>query len=401
MVSTHQVDLNLPNLPPSACTAHLFPSLGDTSLISMGQLCDAGCTATFTSSTVHVHLHDALLFSGTRSPTTNFLWRVDLPLPSTPQALSLMQGTPAQLVAFTHAALFSPAPSTLLHALQRNFLPTLPGISPKLLSKYPPNSLATAKGHLDQTRKNVRSTQPKPTSPSSPNLAATASLPPTLDDALTDSFPPAAPPGLPTDHCFAAVMEPTGQIFTDQTGRFILPSSQGYNQLLILYCYDANYIHAEPMKSKTAAAILKAYQSAYTTLTAAGLKPRLQRLDNEASAALKSFLHESDVDFQLAPPGIHRRNSAERAIRTFKNHFIAGLSSTNPLFPLHLWCRLLPQALLTLNLLRGSRINPNLSAWAQVHGQYDFNRTPIAPPRHPRSRPREARSPSNLGAPWR
>lgn len=45
-----------------------------------------------------------------------------------------------------------------------------------------------------------------------------------------------------------------------------------------------------------------------------------------------------------------------------------------------LWDRLLPQALLTLNLLRGSRINPKLSAFTQVNGIFDFNRTPVAPP---------------------
>ena len=41
---------------------------------------------------------------------------------------------------------------------------------------------------------------------------------------------------------------------------------------------------------------------------------------------------------------------------------------------------MLPQALLTLNLLRGSRINPQLSAQAQLHGPFDFNRTPLGPP---------------------
>jgi hypothetical protein len=77
---------------------------------------------------------------------------------------------------------------------------------------------------------------------------------------------------------------------------------------------------------------------------------------------------------------VHRRNAAERAIQTFKNHFIAGLCSTDKDFPLHLWDCLLPQALLTLNLLRGSRINPQLSAQAQVHGAFEYNRTPLAPP---------------------
>ena len=47
---------------------------------------------------------------------------------------------------------------------------------------------------------------------------------------------------------------------------------------------------------------------------------------------------------------------------------------------MHLWDRTILQAELTLNLLQGSRINPKLSAWEQLHGRYDFNRTPIAPP---------------------
>jgi hypothetical protein len=40
---------------------------------------------------------------------------------------------------------------------------------------------------------------------------------------------------------------------------------------------------------------------------------------------LKDFMTDEDVDYQLTPAGLHRRNWAERAIQTFKNHFIAGL----------------------------------------------------------------------------
>ena len=86
------------------------------------------------------------------------------------------------------------------------------------------------------------------------------------------------------------------------------------------------------------------------------------------------------MSFQLVPPHIHRRNAAERAIRTFKNHFIAGLASTDKLFPLHLWDRLVPQAEITLNLLRNSRLHPHLSAYSHLFGQFDFNQTPLAPP---------------------
>lgn len=64
----------------------------------------------------------------------------------------------------------------------------------------------------------------------------------------------------------------------------------------------------------------------------------------------------------------------------FKDHFIAGLATTDKLFPMHLWCRLIPQSILTLNLLCPSRLNPRLSAEAQLNGAFDFNKTPLAPP---------------------
>jgi hypothetical protein len=80
------------------------------------------------------------------------------------------------------------------------------------------------------------------------------------------------------------------------------------------------------------------------------------------------------------PPHCHRGNAAERAIPTFKEHFVAGRSSVDPTFPLHLWDRLLPQAEITLNILRTSRLQPQLSAAAHFHGLVDYNKTDFAPP---------------------
>jgi hypothetical protein len=162
--------------------------------------------------------------------------------------------------------------------------------------------------------------------------------------------------------------------------KFLVPSVLGNQYILAVYEYDSNYIHAEPMVDRTGPSIIDAYQRSITFLQSRGFKPLLQRLDNEATRALQDFLVASDIDFQLAPPHIHQRNAAERAIRTFKNHFIAGLCSTNPAFPLNMWDKLLPQCLVTLNLLRQSRINPQLSAQAHINGSFDFNRTPLAPP---------------------
>jgi hypothetical protein len=101
-------------------------------------------------------------------------------------------------------------------------------------------------------------------------------------------------------------------------------------------------------------------------LVAKGLKPKLMKLDNEASKLLKDYLYQQDIAFQLVPPYSHRRNSAERAIRSFKDHLIAGLFSTDKSFPMHLWDRILPQAVITLNMLRTSRINPKLLAATHI-----------------------------------
>jgi hypothetical protein len=111
-----------------------------------------------------------------------------------------------------------------------------------------------------------------------------------------------------------------------------------------------------------------------------GFQPKLQTLDNEASTSLKSFFTKNDVEYQLVPPHYHRRNATERAIHTFKEHFVAGLETVDPDFPLYLWDRLLPEADLTLNLLRSSRQHPQLSATAHYHGLLDYNRTAFALP---------------------
>ena len=377
--STHVVDLELPHLPLAACQGHVFPELGDTSLLSIGTLCDHGCIARFDKTTVEIELAGKVILTGSRSNRTNRLWHVELP--ATPQQHSAFATKPvnhvqtmADMVAFAHAALYSPVLSTLQKALKKNYV-HIPGLTEQSLKRYPPESTATPKGHLDQQRQNLASTKASKSQPTERDRSD-----PTDVEELEDYYPEPTLDGQRTHVCFAAVMEHSGQVFTDQTGRFIVPSSGGNTQLLIVYDYDSNYIHAEPMKSKTAKEILQAYQRAHKKLVEAGLHPRLHRLDNEASAILKQFMHDEQEDYQLVPPGIHRRNAAERAIRTYKNHFIAGLCTTHPDFPLHLWDRLIEQATLTLNLLRGSRINPKLSAWAQVNGHFDFNRTPIAPP---------------------
>ena len=84
-------------------------------------------------------------------------------------------------------------------------------------------------------------------------------------------------------------------------------------------------------------------------------------------------MEKYNIEYRLTPPHIHQQNAAERAIQTFKNHLKAGLSILDPNFPVREWDRIILQAELTLNLLRASRVNPKLSAWAYLFEEFNYS----------------------------
>jgi hypothetical protein len=58
---------------------------------------------------------------------------------------------------------------------------------------------------------------------------------------------------------YVKAIETTGQIYTDQTGRFPTTSSRGNKYIMILYDYDSNDILAEPLKAKSEGEMIRAY----------------------------------------------------------------------------------------------------------------------------------------------
>ena len=165
----------------------------------------------------------------------------------------------------------------------------------------------------------------------------------------------------------------TGRITTNLPGRSPATSRRGSKYLLVLYDFDSNAILTKPMRRRTGPEHLTAYQFATKTLVDRGLRPWLQRLDNEASEALKEHITSNDVDFHLPPSHIHRRNATERAIQTFKNHLIAMLSSCDQQFTMNLWDQLIAQAQITLKILCPPRLNPRLFVYAQLEGAFNFD----------------------------
>ena len=199
---------------------------------------------------------------------------------------------------------------------------------------------------------------------------------------LDDYFPSSDSPNVKTKSvCYALVnLEEISTAYIDLTGRFPKKSLRGNEYILVGYHYDGNCILGEPIKDRQGPTITEAWKKLYDMFKLAGASPETYVMDNETSKDLLSAFQDERIDYQLVTPYKHRNNKAERAIRIFKSHFKSCLATTDPKFPLAEWDRLIPQANITLNLLRSSRCNPKLSAYSYIFGTFNFRATPMAPP---------------------
>jgi hypothetical protein len=240
-------------------------------------------------------------------------------------------------IAYLYVCCLGPVQDTWVKAIEDghfatwpSFIATWPSLMEDNVRNSLPKSYDMVKGHMNEIHQHIRSTQATVTEPT-----------PEHEMVQEDKC----------SYVFAAITQ-TGKIYTNLTCRFPTTSLTGKKYTLILFDYDRNNVLFVPMKNR-------------------GYKELV---------SLRNYLTKQGIDYQLAPPYIHHRNNAESAIQTFKNHFIAGICSVDPIFPLKLLDKILPQATRTLNLLRKSHINPRMSAYAQLNGHYYFSRTPMAPP---------------------
>ena len=323
--STHIGTLNLPSLPPAARHVDIFPEwIG--SLLSIGVLCDCGLTATYTATAVTItDANGATVLSGHRTHPCK-LWFVDIHAPpsihvehtSTPPALftgavvTEAKGTQAQIVAYYHAVMCSPAISSFTHAVSKGWV-SLSDLTAEMITRHPPVTTATPKGHMDQYMQGKRSTKAK------------LPLPTPSDESPDDVYPTTEPRRSSTVTCITKVIPASDLRHTDLTGRFPITSKGGKQYFMIMIC--ANYIHAEMMSSRSAEDYVKAYASGTDFFESHGVTPSYERMDNESSDLLSRYCRERvpRITIQHVPPGNHRGNKAERAIRTFKNHFTAAL----------------------------------------------------------------------------
>jgi hypothetical protein len=387
--STHTAMLKLPQLTHAGRTVRLFRDTELTfPLLSVGQFCDADCTA-------HMDKHEmricdptgACFLRGERDRITG-LYLAPLPghgttaptpeggrqLPNYPRHINMVirAKTEVDQVRFGIETMGSPTTPTVIKAVAAGFLTKIPGMSLQALRRHPPDSIKTAKGHLHLNRQGRLSTKQF-----TPEQVTTM-----MHDAFPGRHPTLgpgnqAPPG--SRHILTRCIRTSRQMFTDLSGQFPFKSTSGNEYMMLMYDFDANYIHVELMTSRGAAEFARAYTNGLQFFRERGCEPEWMRLDDEQSRLLTAISRRCGITTQICPPSNHRSNPAERAIATWKDHFISVLSTVDPDFPMEAWDKLVPQAELTLNLLRASRVNPAQSAWAALHGPYDFLRHPMAP----------------------
>ena len=168
-------------------------------------------------------------------------------------------------------------------------------------------------------------------------LRSTSSTKQDITDARLDVADMNPPQQICTAHehnvvmCYAALADtiPGTIYYTDLSGPFQVRSIRNMQYIFVCYVYEANAIPVRPTKNKRDACIVTAYHDIYEYLESVIQNPTLNVTNNEASKAVQTYIKSKNVDWQLVEPDNHRVNDAERAIQTFKNHFLAGLATVD------------------------------------------------------------------------
>ena len=128
---------------------------------------------------------------------------------------------------------------------------------------------------------------------------------------------------------YASIYEVRNTIFSYQIGQFPTRSQLGNKYIMVMVEIDSNAILVDPIKSRKDAELTRAYRKIILRLQREGIIPKKHILENEVSEPRKTIIQDKyKMQTELVPPGTHRRNREELAIRNFKEHFLSVLAVT-------------------------------------------------------------------------
>ena len=155
----------------TAKPALILPGLTNSSLLSIGQLCDDNCTAIFDKNTMYIYKYAKIILTGNRNINDGLL---DVQIPSQTnqntnqplafpnlQANAIIQKKLSKqyLADYLHACAFSSTLPTFNEAIKNGQFLSWPSIEKINFNKFLSDQTATHLGHMDQERSNLQSTK--------------------------------------------------------------------------------------------------------------------------------------------------------------------------------------------------------------------------------------------------
>jgi hypothetical protein len=229
--------------------------------MSMGKTADDGTVLVFTKEGVNIFKEEDILITCKGEPILIGIqdnqgqYRIPLmqqqghwqPRRSSKQAQKALQQANSvydlpstkQAIKWMHAICGYPVKSTWLKAIKAGNCIGWPMLTERNVQKYYPDATKTAKGHQNQTRKNVRSTKVKAT------LLETCNTSHLHGKKVCDVY-----------HQMYMVRK---TMFSDQTGQFPIQSLHGNKYIMVMVEINSNAILMEPMKNRKDAEIIRAY----------------------------------------------------------------------------------------------------------------------------------------------
>ena len=90
----------------------------------------------------------------------------------------------------------------------------------------------------------------------------------------------------------------------DLSGAFPITSLGGNKYILLVYSESGNYIHVEPLQSRNAESLQKAYTKAHEFFQSHDIQHKFERLDNEFLFLNKWFKEKFNTEARYVPCSI-------------------------------------------------------------------------------------------------
>ena len=239
--STGTTSIECAALPPTTRTAHVLPQLDPHSLISNGVLCDHNCIATFDKELLQIHQHNTPILQGPAYQTVSGVY------PYIPNNHKLMPCSPNKHNKTSINATTQP-PSVQVSAL---YLRPPNDFFRHLAQPYIPSHL-----HVLATIRCHHQRPSQPTTTTSPQTILRRDTPNTHRTIYAAILDP---------------KQPTGNSFSNVTGRFPIQLNCEANYIFVLYDYDSNAILVGPLRNRSAQKIQRVFTSVHAYSVTHGL----------------------------------------------------------------------------------------------------------------------------------